>query len=143
MGTAYIPALSPDLFVANKLRTARCGPREPDNSPPSAIQYRAPNPAVLCFCNEGFLKMAQHICPLCQEKKTTWHIDWDVSQYTQWFCRACEETVFEDESKLLVCNKCENKTWMYCWYGDKKFRWCTSCNSIDPIEPATSPDVKG
>ena len=76
--------------------------------------------------------MSTQICPKCHTKQSTWHIDEDVTPFTQWFCVGCETTIFEDESKQRTCEQCEKPHEMYCWDEESKFWWCTTCNAVKP-----------
>ncbi len=75
--------------------------------------------------------MSLQNCPKCQNNSFTWKIDEEISQFTIWECTICNYQVFEDESLLTVCDSCKTKTKSYIIDNDKKFWWCSNCNSTE------------
>ncbi len=79
--------------------------------------------------------MTEHVCPSCNQKGFTWHIDEEVSVNTLWCCSACEFQAEEKEELESMCSQCNTKNNIYLESKGNYFRYCTECETKTEVEP--------
>lgn len=77
--------------------------------------------------------MALLICPECKAYGFTWTIDEEESPLTRWGCIVCGYMAWEDESLCRVCTGCGWKTENMLDDGEKRYWWCSRCNTVKPV----------
>ena len=73
--------------------------------------------------------MALQICPKCKHEEFTWFMDGEP-EHTYWYCKNCEYSIEENETKETICPDCNEKTFSYLFNKDEQYWWCSSCNLI-------------
>lgn len=78
--------------------------------------------------------MATKICPNCKSDSFIWRIDDSITTLTIWGCYDCSYESFENESLERRCLICKSGVESQLEDENKKYWWCSSCNSITGIK---------
>jgi len=80
--------------------------------------------------------MATQLCPKCKEDAFTWSMDDEITDLTIWGCYSCKYQAFENEKDGRICQNCGMKTETKLKDNEKKYWWCSTCNSTSEIKTA-------